>query len=496
MQFGSQALSLLDGEADLDPRKQKLLVRLTKAQLHMSRHEDAEALLARLAAGPETETLRDASRRVATAFSGSASEEYIRNVLLKLPRYKPHLTAEADYFAVGHDIPESQYGTTLATTTGKAKAISFLFCGIGDARNLFKTMAMYAVMGPKCNPPQRLHFTILDHKPAVLARNLIFFILLDDLSHMASTTEQDFKARETIHVLFYLFSTQIIPGFVWERLQKTIQRLLVSFEKHEQPISWAYIPATVQEAVCHTLKSWQPVPTGPYATARIRQLTSIQNMTTGMQTTSIYGKQHEHFPELDFEHSVFDDFSIVLPDVPILEVHDPELTRMVRGGYVKGDKATIKRMSEHINSNWRSNITLVDMKWESEKWQTGERHSPDLGFTPFMVIDALAKAWDDIPKPTETEDSLTLHASVFFQLTVNAVSSLRGRMMVEVCLGEMADVLERTTHHALDHRASKDSSVSIEWPDKYSVVHMSNIPYVYQLLTPKPSGSNQLTPSQ
>lgn len=64
-------------------------------------------------------------------------------------------------------------------------------------------------------------------------------------------------------------------------------------------------------------------------------------------------------------------------------------------------------------------------------------------------------------------------------MTVNAITMLRDRLTVEVRLGEMADVLERTRYKALDgskEAASTDGSVSAEDPDKYSVVHMSNIP--------------------
>lgn len=54
----------------------------------------------------------------------------MRCTLLKLPRYKPHLTDEADYFSVGHVVPELQYSKALQETTKDAEVISFLFCGM------------------------------------------------------------------------------------------------------------------------------------------------------------------------------------------------------------------------------------------------------------------------------------------------------------------------------------------------------------------------------
>lgn len=473
IEFGTKALDILEGEADDDTRKQKLFVRLAKAHLHLFQSDKAEPLLAKLtAAGPEPEALRDASKRMTLVRSEVTSKKVLQETLFQLPRYKPHLTAEADYFSVGHDVPDSQYGGTLRKTTKDAKVVSFLFCGIGDARNLFKTMAFYALEGPVSD--QRAHFTILDHKPAVLARDLIFFALLDDLSQTGFslhtmrefTGERRAQFDETLSVLVYLYATQIMPAYAWQRLQKTIQRLLDAFEKHEQPISWVYVPATVQDAIRPTLETWRPIPTGPYSTERFRELTVDQNMRQP-DTSS--------FPELKSEHRLFDDFGIALPAQPILENHDPDLAQLLRDYKTRDASAEKQRISTHVNSKWRSNITLVDMAWENDKEATGERQTPDMSFTPFSVIDFLATAFQELG-PVEGPTILS-YADFFFTLTINAITELRGRMLVEVRLGEMAEVLERTRYGALDRgSALEDGAGATEWPDRYSVIHMSNIP--------------------
>lgn len=207
---------------------------------------------------------------MATAHSEFARKESPRKVLLQLPKYKPH---EAEHFSVGHDVPEFQYGQTLKETTKDAKVVSFLFCGIADARNFFTAMSFYSMQGPKSE--QRLHCTVLDHKPVVLEWDLAFFAILAELSqngHSIHTmggisSEQRAQFKETVSVFAYLFATQLMSAYVWERLQKTMRRLLDSF-KHEQPIAWVYLPLTGQEDVCRTLSFWQPVPSPVFFATR------------------------------------------------------------------------------------------------------------------------------------------------------------------------------------------------------------------------------------
>lgn len=480
--FGTEALTLLEAEAEDDSRKQKLFTRLAKAKLHQCMPDDAKSLLGRLAPGQETEALRDAVERMATGLAGSPSNrEALRETLLQLPRYKPHLTGEADYFSVGHDVPESQYGETLQKTTKDAEVVSFLFCGIGDARNMFQTMSSYCIAGAK--PDQRLHFTILDHKPAVLARDLIIFALLDEVAQSGFSmhamgnfsSEKYAQVKETLSVVSYIYLTQVMPAYAWERLQKTIKRLLDAFERHEQAITWVYVPPVVHQSVSRTLLSWQAEPTGPYATRRFRHLTCDQNIGQ-----SLIAEQPDCLPELKFDHLLFKDFQVVLPEAHILKKQDPELAKML-SAYPKsrGDTKAEKRITEHINGAWRSNVTLIDVEWENDKAEDEERQTPDMSFTPLAVAESLGAAFDGIPRPSAGEgDTVLTYAEFFWLMTTDAISSLGGRLMVEVRLGEMADVLERTRYQA------HENSSTYKGPCKYSVIHMSNIPdYVGGSLT-------------
>lgn len=346
---------------------------------------------------------------------------------------------------------------------------------------MFQTMASYCLADTK--PDQRLHFTILDHKPAVLARDLIIFALLDEVAQSGvamnvlrhSSPEKYAQVKETLSVVSYLYLTQVMPAYAWERLQKTIKRLLDAFERHEQPITWVHVPPVVHQSVSRTLLSWQTEPTGPYATQRFRHLTWDQNIAQ-----AFIAEQPECLPELKFDHRLFVDFQVVLPEAHILNKQDPELAKML-SAYRKsrGDTKAKERISEQIDGTWRSNVTLIDVEWENDKAEDEERQTPDMSFTPFAVAESLVPALGSIPGSWNLKgDTVLTYAEFFWSMTTDVISSLGGRLMVEVRLGEMADVLERTRYQALE-RSPTDKG-----PCKYSVIHMSNIPdYVGGSLT-------------
>lgn len=461
IKFANEALALLEKEADDDPRKLKLLARLTKAKLYLSKPED------------------------------SISKESFRNANFQLPRYRPYLNDERGHYPVGHDTASSQYGQALRETTKDAPVVSILFCGIGDARNLYQTMLQYVEQGPKSD--QRLRFTILDHKPAMLARDLILFALLDDLARAkASLPKDDRNVRredwaaiaETQSVVSYLFFTQVIPGYAWDRLQTIIRRLLASFSKREQPISWVYVPVAVQDSVRRVLEAWKLVPTGSYSTERFRELTSVENlhqklMMAQMSTFVRDLDQVGPFPNLKFEHRVYKDFSIVLPGNYLMKAYDPEMVTIIHD-YRNGDRCTKSRLSAYINTKWRSNITLADIEWENENAVPGSEPIPDLSFTPFEVVKSQVQGCLSEPVlEVISQDTLFAVATSYVSIIADAITALRSRMMVEVCLGEMADVLERMRYKAFDRSiepTSKYGLMSSKWPDKYHVIHMSNIP--------------------
>ncbi|EGG03114.1 uncharacterized protein MELLADRAFT_117429 [Melampsora larici-populina 98AG31] len=462
IQYSTEALALLEQEADDDPRKQKLLTRLTKAKRYHCEPDD------------------------------SIAKESLRKTVFRLPRYRPHLTNEKSYYPSGHDVPEPQYGPTLRRTTKNAPVVSLMFCGIGDARNMLQTILNYHVSGPKSHESdQRLHLTILDFKPAIIARDLILLALLDDISLTMGLTddkksnlgkEQSCQLVETLNVASYFYATQVMPAYAWDRIQAVIQRLLDCFDNSEQPISWVYVPVAVQATIRPWLESWKRGPTSLYSTQRFRELIKQHEFQTRMSIMSMTGGDYDpeqSFPHLHFDQRVYKNFSIVLPLDELLMARDPNLLPMIKD-YRKNDNSVKERLSAHIDSQWKPNLTLADIVWENENTRPGSLPHPDMSFSPFEIIrDLMMGFLGEKGTSRSSGNTLMSIAQYYFMVLGKAISSLRDRMMVEVCFGEMAESLEQMQYQTFDRSTeteSKDYLTSSKWPHKYHIIHMSNIP--------------------
>ncbi|EGG07380.1 uncharacterized protein MELLADRAFT_85814 [Melampsora larici-populina 98AG31] len=464
VQFSTDALALLAEEPDDDPRKQKLLTRLTKAKRYQSEPDD------------------------------SIPKQSLRDTTLYLPRYRPSLTNDRAYYPIGHDDPESLYRPALERTTKDAKVVSFMFCGVGDARNMLQTILEYSPdpMKPynSRKADQKLHMTILDVSQAIIARDLILFALLDDISLIMSMPDEEklrpdngnpYTIIETLDTISYFYMASVMPAYAWNRIRGIIQRLLDAFDNSKQPISWVHIPPAAQAAVRPSLEAWKRGPTECYSTKIFREATQEGYLQTRMGVMSMSGgmdlESQLSFSHLKFDQRAFKDMAIVLPDDDLLAQHDPQVVAIIEA-YRKKVKGAQERLSSHIDKTWKPNITLVDVVFESENTKPGCQPRPDLGISPFQVLGSLMKDTAQAPAVLGLE-TLIMVAENYFMTMGGAIASLRDCMMVEVCVGEMADRLERIQYQILDRPTetkSNDFLLSSKWPHKYHMIHMSNVP--------------------
>lgn len=126
----------------------------------------------------------------------------------------------SEYYSVGHDHIETLTEPLVKPDSG-SRDISFLFAGSGDGRNLFSAITSMAINGPHFG---MVHFTVLDLKPASMARLLIFFSMMAQADDEIS--KEGPAAMDYFLAMAYLFSCQIIPPFVEVQLQSHIQELI------------------------------------------------------------------------------------------------------------------------------------------------------------------------------------------------------------------------------------------------------------------------------
>ncbi|KAF6832658.1 tetratricopeptide [Colletotrichum plurivorum] len=126
-----KALSLSSSEPDDGPKKQKLLTRMAKCHLHSLSLEDAEQAVKSLADDASGKELREALDGLQKTWFTSPDEGAFRKQVQDKPEYYP----------MGHDQADTLYDPKAQGNLGSNSAISFLFCGSGDARHLFATLS-------------------------------------------------------------------------------------------------------------------------------------------------------------------------------------------------------------------------------------------------------------------------------------------------------------------------------------------------------------------
>ncbi len=156
----------------------------------------------------------------------------------------------AEYYAFGHDEAESLFDDALEKACTAQDSVSLMFCGSGDARHIFTTILMMSLKemtstgGGTSRPSfgkkvcKNLHITMLDLKPAAIARTLLLF----DMMAMYVTLRQN--GTEGIEdapiIMAYLYAGHVVPPGVNEKLQSHIEILLKTLETDDEIYNWLF----------------------------------------------------------------------------------------------------------------------------------------------------------------------------------------------------------------------------------------------------------------
>ncbi|KAI0443024.1 hypothetical protein F4803DRAFT_574997 [Xylaria telfairii] len=154
-----------------------------------------------------------------------------------------------DYFGPGHDEAESLFTRKLDSYCVEESVLSFMLCGVGDGRHLFKTI---------------LHFTILDHKPAVLARVFIFLSLMPEAGDLDA---DQCEASTSLLSLAYLFCAHLIPPNVAAEFQSAARRLGSKLQNKQNPFKWVHIQ-TAPMKLLNDIHQWMGVSKTMHLTAQ------------------------------------------------------------------------------------------------------------------------------------------------------------------------------------------------------------------------------------
>ena len=144
---------------------------------------------------------------------------------------------------MGHDTPDSLHGIP---KDKRRQRYDYLLGGVGDARHLFSTLVSICVVEeamPEVVEAQ-YHFTIVDLKPAAIARDLVMLLMLGDVD-----SSPDEEADLLLATIYYIFIAPCMPSFAYNILQSYISRLLSILQGQGTMPSFLSLPKVHNQGV-------------------------------------------------------------------------------------------------------------------------------------------------------------------------------------------------------------------------------------------------------
>ncbi|KAL8866624.1 MAG: hypothetical protein Q9174_006190 [Haloplaca sp. 1 TL-2023] len=447
----SNAIST-SGDANADLRR-KLAPRLMKAHLHMKNVQGAEATRSQLKDHPDNEKFSAACTNIRTALK--TCRRAVPELIQQVPRYLSTLHDNPEYYAVGHDDICSQVDDVMMQKATDDPT-SLFFGGIGDARNLYATLIDITRFEETHKGPskRKFHMTVNDHKASMLARDLVMFYLLDELSNLIPDGGP--QEVECLTVIFYLFAGAIVPPFVAQKIQDTVKRAYDALCSGDDVLEWVQVDNRSMGAICKSLDSWQDNLKSTFTTSSIVAISTKQVNESYATVLRTIGRP-KYFDDCNtLEMEFFGITGALWPPKTVVDAHEP-LLQVNREDSWKSNK-------KYVCQNWEVNVTLID--GESSKSRRWEWVSSGVGFDPFEMKDAFQVSGQSA---TSTKSScLYDDVAPFFHCVAKSIQKLRNRLTVEVIVGEVTVMLDKIQHCLLDREDL--------YPQKYDRVHLSNIP--------------------
>lgn len=382
-----------------------------------------------------------------------------------------------EYYSVGHDYARTWFDGKLLKA--QPDTTKFLFVGIGDARHFYATLAAVARHERERSSPKdkRHHFTLVDLKASALARDLIIFWLLQELSKAEGQAN-----RDTAVAIFYVFVGTIMPSQAYKKLQSSIAQLTNALETDSQMPDWLFVGKAHRPALIEHLNSWATIK--DWTTRSMRSSTHTQHHSDWVQKQMYMGPRMSNRldgapPGCRQEMAVFIEVPMLQPPAQYIEDHESKLQPFLLGlqnqstseDFLTGCRA----LETHLDNSWHPNVTLVDNEWQNDRKKSNDFADGDFAHDPLEFWNTLYA--DSGQQRPGNADCLYDYVGPFFKTAAAALKQLRGRLVVEVAIAEMGDVMERLKYNMIQHRQefSKQHDPG-SFPNKYHRIHMSNVP--------------------
>ncbi|KAF2871213.1 hypothetical protein BDV95DRAFT_619358 [Massariosphaeria phaeospora] len=460
--YAQKALGAIDDKGS--DTALKVQTRGVRSLLHLRHHDEASAMIKALGSSEEQKDL-DKALQAAIHSEDAKEVAWIKNgrSARHLPYCKPGMFNIPEFYTVGHDKANSMYDYLLMRQTGPSEKIAFLFGDIGDARHLFKTLTAIDRLEVAKRTDREYHFTIIDIKPEVLARDLLFFLLLDQLASelRGSNTFLSGKVDSTLATLYYAYVSQVMPPKVYQHLQDTIVFAIDALESRTAMPSWIVLRESDHGSIIATLRSWQTEAIKKYPAYRFIQ-NAHKARAQSIVNRSQYGAPPEEYgstvsKERDLETKDYGACCMLLPPSSAL---DEDLKKILDLPATSNDRS--RRLQRYTEDTWKPNVTLVDLNYVLQG-----RDLLDVGHDAMEFAETLYDGcvWPGPKRTTKLYD----FAKGYFLATARGISGIRDRLTIEARSGEIGRILEGIRY---GHMNDRDPS----YPTTYDRIHLSNIP--------------------
>ncbi|KAH6667869.1 hypothetical protein B0J14DRAFT_173776 [Halenospora varia] len=393
---------------------------------------------------------------------GDEEKQKRRNWLMGregVARCRPSMFQTSEYFTVGHDIATSLFDPDVLDP--ESESVAFFFGGVGDGRNVLQTFIDIANLEQIGKVKERkYHFSVNDISKSAIARDLVLWMMLDELSGLEEGGEEAVMLMNTI---YFVYIGTMMPGYTFEQLCEFTEKALNTLKKGEQPLKWLYLHEEDMEKYIEALGDWIGSSKDLFTSAEI-----VQRVRAAM----IWKDEDAEFLEpnevaYEKERKCYLKSAVLFPAQKVLEKYDPAISEMVN----KSSQTPVEVFKEHIEENWHFNTTLMDATWYKDL-----RQHFDVGFDPFESIRHFP-ADEMVTKPKKPTRMFD-HFAPFFMQAAKAVKFLGGRLQAEAFLGDYVDVAERLQFGLYSNEEDEDDLPHrpTSFPVLYDRVHLSNVP--------------------
>ncbi|KAB5527966.1 hypothetical protein GE09DRAFT_1228871 [Coniochaeta sp. 2T2.1] len=222
------------------------------------------------------------------------------------------------YWPMGHDTAEPLFDDALRKSCSGGDSVSLMFCGSGDARNVFATISAMANHRQATQARIDAHITLMDVNPAAIARMLIFI----DMAMWCDVTciAHQVPSKDQLTMIAYIYAAQFMPAAI----DKVLQHL-----PHGQEGPQAQDESIFEDFHRANLGLDQPVQNG-----------------------------------VELDTKILRDLGVLLPPKSFAKHHDPQIVKLMENYHEDGSVAAVAELEEYIDANWVTNKTFIDLDLE------------------------------------------------------------------------------------------------------------------------------------